>query len=129
MSRGSIPLGSYSTDLTDACKSLEAMSFDHSTSSAHPAGKDPVPVPKATDIGRKRTRQFLEDVLETPKKRTRLDIVHETEMMEKERVRVLNRLSKRKNKVKELMSEIQTDETRLAELDEQIRKLKSEKVE
>jgi hypothetical protein len=126
MTEGSISSGSYSTTLNEICNNVEIMSINQSTTS-----KPQVPAkPTARDIGRKRTFQFLDDIAkEAPTKSRRLEIVQSLDRLEKERVKAVNRRDKKKQRMRELAAGLEDDESQIAELDEQIRRLKAERVE
>ena len=83
-------------------------------------------VPAPSEIGLRRTQEFLRDVFQTPPKSRRLDIASQIKRLECQRNRAVNRIKKTKHQLRELATRLQADETERAQLDDQIRSLKSE---
>ena len=84
-------------------------------------------VPTAAEVGRRKAQQFLGDVFQSPTKSRRLDVASAIKK-EDERHRTLCRIRKRKQQIRDLAAGLEEDETILAQLDDQIRTLKSENV-
>jgi len=85
-------------------------------------------VPTASDIGRKRTCEYLRDVFESPPKSRRSQIASEIKSLETEHHRTVNRIKKTKHQIRQLAAKLEADETQRARLNEQIRALKCEDV-
>ena len=80
----------------------------------------------ASEIGRKRASDYLREVFDTPPKSRRLEIASQIKMLETRRNKTVNRIKKTKHQLRDLAARLQADETERAQLDEQIRSLKSE---
>jgi len=104
----------------DACNNMDVSGRPRQTS---PTGRR---LPTAAEIGRRRTQEFLSDVFESPTKSRRLEIANQIKTLEREYSKTGNRARKRKQQIRELTAALEEDETRYAQLDEQIRTLKSE---
>ena len=83
-------------------------------------------VPTPSEIGRKRTREYLRDVFETPPKSRHLEIASQIKALETQYNRAVNRIKKTKHQIRELATRLEADETERAQLNDQIRSLKLE---
>ena len=104
------------------------MSLDHSSSGSAPR-RTLLSTPTAEEVGKKRTAQFLSEVTETPAKRGRLDVLNDMKKLERERAQLKNRVSAKKQRVRELVKAIETDETRMATIAMELGILKAENAE
>ena len=82
--------------------------------------------PTASEIGRKRTCEYLRDVFEAPPKSRRLEIASEIKSLETEHYRTVNCIKKSKHQIRQLAAKLEADETQRARLNERIRALKFE---
>jgi hypothetical protein len=116
---GSIPSGSH--EYMDTLDSHPGV--------APPCHQRPVPrAPTPAEQGRKRTMQFLQEAAAPEPKSRRLEIVSQLAKLEKERAQVMERVRKRKQRLAQQIKELEADETRRAEIDDSIRRLKCETV-
>jgi len=91
------------------------------------SGRQLPTTPTPSEIGRKRTRDYLRDVFDAPPKSRRLEIASQIKSLETDHNRTVNRIKKTRHQLRESAARLQADETQRAHLDEQIRALKMEK--
>ena len=122
MCEGLIFSDNYSSELVSICTDTLKMSIN-----------PPKTAPKpnlSRDTGRKRAMEFLETLaVSSPTKSRRLEIAEQLKQFEKERKAAIDRRNKRRQRMRQLASELEEDETAIAEWDAKIRKLKLEPVE
>jgi len=104
------------TNVADASASFRQLSR---------SGRQLPTTPAPSEIGRKRTSEFLHNVSEAPKSR-RLDVARQIKVLEMDYDRTMNRIKKWKHQIRESTDRLEEDETHRAYVDEQIRSLKSE---
>ena len=107
----------------DVCNDADASAHACQSSAS---GRQLPAAPTHSEIGRRRTSDYLRDVLEAPPKSRRLEIASQIKSLETQRNRTVNRIKKTKHQLRELAVRLQADETQRAQLDEQIRSLKLE---
>ena len=125
MTEGSIPSGSYSDNLSEVCEDIKAMSVVQGANQGH---SQPVDRQRLTpaEIGRKRTQAFLDQVFEARPKSRRLEVASKIKELETLYGRTGNRIRKARQRMSDLARALKNEETKLAELDQQIRGLKAE---
>jgi hypothetical protein len=106
------------------CQSVAGLTVSDPVKAPRRLPKPPAPA----DVGRKRTLEFLGEMIGAPKKTRRLDIVIQLQKLEKEHVRIMDRIRKRKERLREAVAALEEDETRRAEIENSIHKLKLEDV-
>ena len=82
--------------------------------------------PAAKEIDHAHTVEFMRSVFDSPTKSRHLEIANKIKQLESERHRTSNRVRKQKQQIRDLAAALEENETRCAQLEEQIRKLKLE---
>ena len=78
------------------------------------------------DIARSRTLEFMSSLAETPTKVRRLDIANRIRKLESERCRVVNRIKKVKQRMRELHKSLTDAELECVNIDREITTLRTE---
>jgi hypothetical protein len=133
---GGSNLGGGTSDLETDIKSL-AMNSPVACTSRIPRGRRPVAggagggmelPPSRADIARSLARDFLSSLSESPAKKRRLDNANKIRKLESDRMRLVNRLKKTKERMRELHKALTDQELDLINLDQEITTLKAEHI-
>ena len=130
MIEGSIPSGGHysNSSFLSICNPMENMSLKNTSNP--PSYSSATETVTTENLGKRRALQFLDTMASerTPKSR-RLDIVNQLQRCEKERSKLINARNRTRRQIAELYANLEEQETKIAEADERIRRLKAEKVE
>lgn len=80
----------------------------------------------SADIARRKASEFLSSISESPAEKQRLDNANKIRKLETDRMRLVNRMKKTKQRMREIYKKLTDEELDLANIDQTIAKLKHE---